>query len=94
MAIKGKVFDVSSRGEMYAPGKGYNVFAGKDGSKGLGECVWLGGVRALRCAGMSSLDPRDAVADYSSLNEGQMNTLNQWEAFFEKRYSVVGRVVQ
>ncbi|KAL0241970.1 hypothetical protein I308_106144 [Cryptococcus tetragattii IND107] len=79
VAIKGKVFDVSSRGEMYAPGKGYNVFAGKDGSKGLG---------------MSSLDPRDAVADYSSLNEGQMNTLNQWEAFFEKRYSVVGRVVQ
>ncbi|KAE8542827.1 hypothetical protein D1P53_000890 [Cryptococcus gattii VGV] len=73
VAIKGKVFDVSSRGEMYAPGKGYNVFAGKDGSKGLG---------------MSSLDPRDAVADYSSLNEGQMNTLNQWESFFEKRYSV------
>ncbi|XAO27129.1 hypothetical protein I312_105971 [Cryptococcus bacillisporus CA1280] len=69
VAIKGKVFDVSSRGEMYAPGKGYNVFAGKDGSKGLG---------------MSSLDPKDAVADYSSLNEGQMNTLNQWESFFEK----------
>ncbi|KIR38705.1 hypothetical protein I307_02789 [Cryptococcus deuterogattii 99/473] len=79
VAIKGKVFDVSSRGEMYAPGKGYNVFAGKDGSKGLG---------------MSSLDPKDAVADYSSLNEGQMNTLNQWESFFEKRYSIVGRVVQ
>lgn len=33
---------------------------------------------------MSSLDPKDAVADYSSLNEGQMNTLNQWESFFEK----------
>lgn len=56
---------------------------------------------------MSSLDPKDAVADYSSLNEGQMNTLNQWESFFEKvrvwgvavadvwqRYSIVGRVVQ
>ncbi|EAL17542.1 hypothetical protein CNBM1080 [Cryptococcus deneoformans B-3501A] len=69
VAIKGKVFDVSPRSEMYGPGKGYNVFAGKDGSKGLG---------------MSSLDPTDAVADYSSLNESQMNTLNQWEAFFEK----------
>lgn len=61
----------------------------------------------VRWAGMSSLDPKDAVADYSSLNEGQMNTLNQWESFFEKvrvwgvavadvwqRYSIVGRVVQ
>ncbi|OWZ60802.1 hypothetical protein AYX15_06945 [Cryptococcus neoformans] len=79
VAIKGRVFDVSARSEMYAPGKGYNVFAGKDGSKGLG---------------MSSLDAKDAVADYSSLNESQMQTLNQWESFFEKRYSVVGRVVQ
>nr|ODN87516.1 hypothetical protein L203_03293 [Cryptococcus depauperatus CBS 7841] len=78
VAIKGKVFDVSPRAEMYGPGKGYHVFAGKDGSKGLG---------------MSSLDPQDAVADFSTLNETQLNTLNQWESFFEKRYNVVGKVV-
>lgn len=42
-----------------------------------GECV-------ADCAGMSSLDAKDAVADYSSLNESQMQTLNQWESFFEK----------
>ncbi|WVO16851.1 hypothetical protein L204_104537 [Cryptococcus depauperatus] len=78
VAIKGKVFDVSPRAEMYGPGKGYHVFAGKDGSKGLG---------------MSSLDPKDAVADFSTLNETQLNTLNQWESFFEKRYNVVGKVV-
>lgn len=34
--------------------------------------------------GMSSLDPKDAVSDYSSLSETQMKTLDQWEAFFEK----------
>ncbi|ODN77857.1 hypothetical protein L202_04971 [Cryptococcus amylolentus CBS 6039] len=79
LAIKGKVFDVTAKREMYGPGRGYNVFAGKDGSKGLG---------------MSSLDPGDAVADFSGLNETQMNTLNQWEAFFTKRYNIVGRVVQ
>ncbi|ODN92025.1 hypothetical protein L198_05697 [Cryptococcus wingfieldii CBS 7118] len=79
LAIKGKVFDVTAKREMYGPGRGYNVFAGKDGSKGLG---------------MSSLDPGDAVGDFSGLNETQMNTLNQWEAFFTKRYNIVGRVVQ
>jgi len=33
---------------------------------------------------MSSLDPKDAVADYSTLNEAQMKTLDQWESFFQK----------
>lgn len=33
---------------------------------------------------MSSLDPKDAVADYSSLTEAQVKTLDQWESFFEK----------
>ncbi|KAK1925462.1 cytochrome b5 [Papiliotrema laurentii] len=78
VAIKGRVFDVSHKKEMYGKGTGYNVFAGKDASKGLG---------------MSSLDPKDAVADYSGLNEAQMKTLDQWESFFEKRYNIVGKVV-
>ncbi|WVQ97658.1 hypothetical protein IAU59_004772 [Kwoniella sp. CBS 9459] len=79
VAIKGRVFDVTNKPEMYGKGKGYNIFAGRDASKGLG---------------MSSLDIKDAVPDYSSLNEAQMKTLNQWESFFEKRYNVVGKVVQ
>ncbi len=33
---------------------------------------------------MSSLEPKDAIADYSELNEAQMKTLNQWDTFFEK----------
>jgi predicted heme/steroid binding protein len=36
VAIKGRVFDVSHKKEMYGKGTGYNVFAGKDASKGLG----------------------------------------------------------
>lgn len=33
LAIKGTVFDVTANREMYAPGKGYSVFAGKDASR-------------------------------------------------------------
>nr|XP_018267382.1 uncharacterized protein I303_01368 [Kwoniella dejecticola CBS 10117]OBR89540.1 hypothetical protein I303_01368 [Kwoniella dejecticola CBS 10117] len=35
VAIKGRVFDVTAKPEMYGKGKGYNIFAGKDASKGL-----------------------------------------------------------
>lgn len=45
------------------PGKGYNVFAGKDASRGLG---------------MSSLKPEDAVSDYSTLDEKQLKVLDDW----------------
>ncbi|KAF9978978.1 hypothetical protein BGZ73_007865 [Actinomortierella ambigua] len=33
VAIKGTIFDVSGKRQMYGPGAGYNVFAGKDASK-------------------------------------------------------------
>jgi hypothetical protein len=67
VARSGTVFDVSHKKDIYGPGKSYGVFAGKDGSRGLG---------------MSSLKPEDAVADYSNLSEGDMKVLNDWHAFF------------
>jgi len=79
VAIKGTIFDVSRKADVYGLGKSYNVFAGKDGSKGLG---------------MSSLKPQDAVADYKDLDEKEMKTLDEWYDFFKKRYNIVGRVVQ
>lgn len=33
VAIRGQVFDVSINKDSYGPGKGYNVFCGKDSSK-------------------------------------------------------------
>ncbi|CAD6575346.1 MAG: hypothetical protein TREMPRED_001359 [Tremellales sp. Tagirdzhanova-0007] len=77
VAIKGRVFDVTAKKEMYGKGAGYNVFAGKDASKGLG---------------MSSLESKDAIPDVTGLDEAQMKTLDQWDSFFEKRYNIVGRV--
>ena len=70
VAIKGDVFDVSAKKEMYGVGAGYNVFAGKDGSVGLGK---------------SSLKPEDARPDYESLLEpAERKVLDQWYGFFEK----------
>ncbi|KAG0257021.1 hypothetical protein BG011_004206 [Mortierella polycephala] len=76
VAIKGIVFDVSTKKEMYGPKGGYHCFAGKDASKALG---------------MSSLNVEDCVADYSGLNEKEKKTLDDWFSFFEKRYPIVGK---
>jgi membrane-associated progesterone receptor component len=93
----GTVFDVSSKADVYGSGKSYNVFAGKDGSRGLA---------------LSSLKAKDAVADYRGLNEKEMVVLNDWRSFFSyvfftlvldsdaehliitrKRYNIVGKVI-
>ncbi|KAK7002182.1 putative steroid-binding protein 3 [Favolaschia claudopus] len=78
VSIKGTVFDVSAKADVYGSGKSYNIFAGKDGSKGLG---------------MSSLKEADAVPDYSELSDADRKVLDDWHGFFSKRYNVVGRVV-
>ncbi|GAA5942491.1 hypothetical protein JCM10213_004791 [Rhodosporidiobolus nylandii] len=79
VAIKGQIFDVSAKKDMYGPGCGYNVFVGKDASRGLGK---------------SSLKPEDAVADYSTLTPDEMKVLDDWEKYFKKRYNIVGKVVE
>ncbi|KAF5376277.1 hypothetical protein D9615_008515 [Tricholomella constricta] len=78
VAIKGTIFDVSHKSDVYGPGRSYSIFAGKDGSKGLG---------------MSSLKPEHAIADYSGLDEKDRKVLDDWHSFFSKRYNIVGKVV-
>ncbi|KAF9778664.1 progesterone binding protein [Thelephora terrestris] len=78
VAIKGTIFDVSKKVDVYGKGKSYNLFAGKDASKALG---------------MSSLNSEDAVSDYSTLSDDDRKVLEEWYSFFKKRYNVVGKVV-
>lgn len=82
IAIMGTVFDVSKNTKMYGVGKGYHALVGKDASRALGK---------------SSLDAEDVDPkvswDYSSLNEKQLKTLNDWYTFFSKRYNIVGKIV-
>ncbi|KAI6021517.1 cytochrome b5 [Pisolithus microcarpus] len=54
VSIKGDVFDVTRKRDVYGKGGSYNIFAGKDGSRALG---------------MSSLKPEDARTEMKVLDD-------------------------
>lgn len=76
VAILGKIYDVT-KNDVYAPGKGYNVFTGRDASRALAK---------------SSLEESDCVDDIEGLTDEELTTLKDWNTFFSYRYNVVGRV--
>jgi membrane-associated progesterone receptor component len=54
---------------VVAPGKGYNIFAGRDASKALAK---------------SSMKPEDLSADYSGLGDTELKVLDDWLAYYTK----------
>lgn len=78
LAIKGTVFDVTSKSKVYGPEGGYRVFVGKDASRGLAK---------------SSLKPEDAISDTEGLTEKELQVLDDWYSFFSQRYNIVGQLV-
>lgn len=76
VGILGIVYDVS-KNEVYAPGKGYNVFTGRDASRALAK---------------TSLEDADCTDDTDGLTDEEMQTLKDWNTFFAYRYNVVGTV--
>lgn len=68
IAFVGTIFDVTRKVDVYGAGKSYNIFAGKDGSRGLGK---------------SSLKTEDAVWDYTTLDPSERKVLDDWYSFFE-----------
>ncbi|XP_010472503.1 PREDICTED: probable steroid-binding protein 3 [Camelina sativa] len=78
VAIKGRVFDVTTGKSFYGPGGDYAIFAGKDASRALGKM---------------SKKEEDVSPSLEGLTEKEMNTLNDWETKFVAKYPVVGRVV-
>ncbi|KAK0571091.1 hypothetical protein LWI29_010828 [Acer saccharum] len=78
MAIKGRVFDVTTGKSYYGPG-GVNVmFAGKDASRALAKM---------------SRNDEDITPSLDGLTEKEIGVLDDWEKKFEAKYPVVGRVV-
>lgn len=77
LGIKGRVLDVATGYQYYSSGQPYNVFAGKDGSRGLA---------------VMSKRLEDAVCDLTNLTERQTKTLDDWERKLIGKYPQVGTV--
>ncbi|ORY48454.1 cytochrome b5 [Rhizoclosmatium globosum] len=74
LALKGQVYDVSSKPQLYGPEGQMHQFAGKDCSRVYGL----------------SARAEDFLVDYSSLNEQEMEALENWVSFYDLAYKVVG----
>ncbi|KAG8381948.1 hypothetical protein BUALT_Bualt05G0025700 [Buddleja alternifolia] len=77
VAIRGRIFDVTTGNSFYGPGGSYSVFAGKDASRALAKM---------------SKDENDVVASLDGLTDKEIGVLNDWETKFEAKYPIVGTV--
>jgi len=76
IGVKGKVYDVSSRGEFYGPEGPYHCFAGRDASRALA---------------LGSLEAKDVEnSSLEGLAAGELETLEEWIQSYEMKYDVVG----
>ncbi len=78
VAIKGRIFDVTTGKSFYGPGGAYAMFAGKDASRALAKM---------------SKNEDDVVASLDGLSDKEIGVLNDWESKFEAKYPIVGSVV-
>lgn len=84
LAVRGRVYDVSSARAFYGPGGPYSSFAGRDASRGL----------ALNSFDATVLAPIDGPADdLQDLTDEQRATLDGWAAFFGEKYMQCGDLV-
>ncbi|XP_074336803.1 putative steroid-binding protein 3 [Apium graveolens] len=78
IAIKGRIFDVTTGNSFYGPGGSYSMFAGKDATRALAKM---------------SKNEEDVIASVDGLTDKELGVLSDWEKKFEAKYPVVGRVV-
>jgi membrane-associated progesterone receptor component len=78
LAIRGKIYDVSSGVSFYGADKPYGVYAGREVSRALGKM---------------SLEEKDCTGEISDLTDKERQILEQWESKFASKYPVIGRVV-
>lgn len=77
LAIRGVIFDVTKGKDYYGP-DGVYPFAGR-------ECA--------RALAKMSTDIKDCVSDVQDCSLAEMDALRDWEARFQSKYIVVGKVI-
>ncbi|EEY20132.1 hypothetical protein ACHAQF_001866 [Verticillium nonalfalfae] len=85
LAVRGRVFDVSSGRNFYGPEGPYANFAGRDASRGL-ACGSFD-------EDMLTKDLDGPLDTLEGLGAEEMEALQGWEERFESKYLVVGRLV-
>ncbi|KAF1836234.1 cytochrome b5 [Decorospora gaudefroyi] len=85
LAVRGRVFDVTSGRNFYGPGGPYANFAGRDASRGLACGSFDEDMLTKDLDG-----PLDTLED---LDAEQMEALRGWEERFDEKYLVVGKLV-
>lgn len=85
LAVRGRVFDVTSGRQFYGPGGPYSNFAGRDASRGLAFGSFDEDMLTKDLDG-----PLDTLKD---LDGEQKDALRGWEERFEEKYLVVGKLV-
>ncbi|CCJ30793.1 unnamed protein product [Pneumocystis jirovecii] len=85
ISIKGNVYDVTSEKRLYGPEGPYRNFAGKDASRGLAKGSF--DINMI----MSPDEPIDKLLD---LTDEERNTLDDWEKHFQRKYEVVGKLIE
>lgn len=77
VAVKGRIFDVTTGKSFYGSGGPYAMFAGKDASRALAKM---------------SKNEEDVSPSLDGLSDKEIGVLNDWEKKFEAKYPVIGRV--
>jgi len=78
LAIFGEVFDVTKGKQYYGKGGGYSFFSGRDGTR-----AFITG----------NFTPAGLIEDYEGLTLANLIALEDWNKFYHKDYSFVGRLI-
>ncbi|KAI0378805.1 cytochrome b5 [Hypomontagnella monticulosa] len=85
LAVRGRVFDVTSGRNFYGPGGPYENFAGRDASRGLAFHSFD--------EDMLTKDLDGPLDKLEGLGPEEYESLQGWEERFLSKYMVVGRLV-